>query len=120
MVKSSGHGFMDAKAQAFQILEKRAVELGVEIEHDVVIDSIEPYQDADLIAAGNYYLFYPRGSPGNVRRRCCFRPNKFVWLGSTKEFDSFTFYFNENEHGLWRGHCYQYMPGASLYRGMHG
>ena len=44
-----------------------------------------------------------------------FRPNKFVWLGSTKEFDSFTFYFNENEHGLWRGHCYQYMPGASTF-----
>ena len=29
------------------------------------------------------------------------RPNKFVWLGSTKRFDAFTFYFNRNAHGLW-------------------
>ena len=41
------------RLKLLQILEKRAVELGVEIEHDVVIDSIEPYQDADLIVVEN-------------------------------------------------------------------
>ena len=43
------------------------------------------------------------------------RRNKFVWLGTTKKFDAFTFYFNENDDGLWRAHCYQYMPGNSTF-----
>ena len=117
MVKSSGHGFAGMqRLKLLQILEKRAVELGVEIEHDVVIDSIEPYQDADLIVAGNGITSFIREDRQETfGADVVFRPNKFVWLGSTKEFDSFTFYFNENEHGLWRGHCYQYMPGASTF-----
>ena len=116
MVKSSGHGFAGMqRLKLLQILEKEPVELGVEIEHDVVIDSIEPYQDADLIVAGNGITSFIREDRQETfGADVVFRPNKFVWLGSTKEFDP-TFYFNENEHGLWRGHCYQYMPGASTF-----
>ena len=43
------------------------------------------------------------------------RPNRFVWLGTTKPFPAFTFYFRENEHGLWRVHAYQYEPGRSTF-----
>ena len=24
-------------------------------------------------------------------------------------------HFNENEHGLWRAHCYSFMPGTSTF-----
>lgn len=43
------------------------------------------------------------------------RPNRFVWLGTTKPFPAFTFYFRENAHGLWRVHAYQYEPGHSTF-----
>ncbi len=43
------------------------------------------------------------------------RPNRFVWLGTTKPFPAFTFYFKTNEHGLWRVHAYQYEPGRSTF-----
>jgi len=43
------------------------------------------------------------------------RPNRFVWLGTTKPFPAFTFHFRGNEHGLWRVHAYQYAPGASTF-----
>ena len=43
------------------------------------------------------------------------RPNRFVWLGTSKPFPAFTFYFKENEHGLWRVHAYQYEPGRSTF-----
>jgi anthraniloyl-CoA monooxygenase len=43
------------------------------------------------------------------------RPNRFVWLGTTKPFPAFTFYFREDEHGLWRVHAYQYEPGRSTF-----
>ena len=35
-------------------------------------------------------------------------PNRFVWLGTTRPFPAFTFYFREDRHGLWRVHAYQY------------
>jgi anthraniloyl-CoA monooxygenase len=43
------------------------------------------------------------------------RPNKFVWLGTSKPFPAFTFYFKEDPHGLWRVHAYQYEPGFSTF-----
>src|SRR5207249_3981066 len=43
------------------------------------------------------------------------RPNRFVWLGTSKPFPAFTFYFNEDAHGLWRVHAYQYEPGFSTF-----
>jgi anthraniloyl-CoA monooxygenase len=43
------------------------------------------------------------------------RPNRFVWLGTTRPFPAFTFYFKSDAHGLWRVHAYQYEPGASTF-----
>src|SRR5207249_373861 len=43
------------------------------------------------------------------------RPNRFVWLGTTKPFPAFTFYFKHDRHGLWRVHAYQYDAGHSTF-----
>ena len=43
------------------------------------------------------------------------RPNRFVWLGTTYPFEAFTFYFKENEHGLFRVHAYRYEPERSTF-----
>ena len=116
-ITSTGHGFAGMqRLQLLQILEMRAIKLGVKIEHDIIIDNIEFYKEADLIVAGNGITSFIRDLYSNeFGTELVFRPNKFVWLGATKEFDTFTFYFNENEHGLWRAHCYQYMPGNSTF-----
>src|SRR5690606_32200229 len=52
---------------------------------------------------------------GRVRTEIDLRPNRFVWLGTTKPFPAFTFYFRRNEHGLFRVHAYQYAPGKSTF-----
>ena len=41
--------------------------------------------------------------------------NKFTWMGSTRPFDAFTFFFRETEHGIFIAHCYQYEPGLSTW-----
>ena len=41
--------------------------------------------------------------------------NKFVWLGSTRPLDGFTFFFKQTEHGLIVAHTYQYEPGHSTW-----
>jgi anthraniloyl-CoA monooxygenase len=43
------------------------------------------------------------------------RPNRFVWLGTTRPFPAFTFYFKRDKHGLWRVHAYQYERGHSTF-----
>jgi anthraniloyl-CoA monooxygenase len=43
------------------------------------------------------------------------RPNRFVWLGTTRPFPAFTFYFKRDKHGLWRVHAYQYEHGHSTF-----
>jgi anthraniloyl-CoA monooxygenase len=38
-----------------------------------------------------------------------------VWLGTSYPFEAFTFYFKENEHGLFRVHAYRYEPEHSTF-----
>ena len=40
------------------------------------------------------------------------RSNKFVWLGTRKAFDAFTFAFEETEHGWIWAHAYRFAPTA--------
>ena len=41
--------------------------------------------------------------------------NLFSWMGSTRPFDAFTFFFRETEHGIFIAHCYQYEPQCSTW-----
>ncbi len=117
VLTSSGHGFAGMqRLRLLQILEARARELGVEVTHNADITSLDEFGDADLIVAGDgINSFLRERFEVEFGTEVIMRPNKFVWLGTSKPFDAFTFYFNENEHGLWRGHCYQFMPGHSTF-----
>ena len=78
--------------------------------------------DADLVIAADGVN---SGSSGALARHFgpdvdC-RPNRFVWLGTTFPFRRFTFYFRENEHGLFRVHAYRYAARQlHLHRRVHG
>lgn len=111
---STGHGFSGlARTTLLDILESRARELGVELRHGVEVESDEAYAGADLVLAAD-------GVNSAMRERYAdafgpdidLRPNRFVWMGTTKPFPAFTFHFRETEHGLWRVHAYQYRPDA--------
>ncbi|MCP5368784.1 MAG: bifunctional salicylyl-CoA 5-hydroxylase/oxidoreductase [Hyphomicrobiales bacterium] len=116
-ITSGGHGFAGMqRLRLLQIIEARARELGVVIEHDREITSMDQIPEADLIVAGDGIASFIRDAHADAfETDVVMRPNKFVWLGTTKKFDAFTFYFNEDRHGLWRAHCYQYMPGTSTF-----
>ena len=40
---------------------------------------------------------------------------RFVWLGTHKKFDAFTFAFEETEHGWFQAHAYQYDGDTSTF-----
>jgi anthraniloyl-CoA monooxygenase len=43
------------------------------------------------------------------------RQCRFVWLGTTKKFDAFTFDFQETPHGWFQAHIYQYDGNTSTF-----
>jgi anthraniloyl-CoA monooxygenase len=110
VLTSHGHGFSGLSRQVLlNILQQRAKSLGVELVYGLEIGDLDAYRHADLILGAD-------GVNSRVRElhaaqfepKLDWRPNKFIWLGTTRHFDAFTFLFKETEHGLWRVHAYRF------------
>lgn len=111
-----GNGFCGCSRRTLlMLLAERARELGVELEFRREATP-EDFPDADLIVAAD-------GINSPIRERFAahfqpevdLRPNRFAWMGSTRPFDAFTFFFKETPQGIFIAHCYQYEPGASTW-----
>ncbi|OLE82499.1 MAG: oxidoreductase [Acidobacteria bacterium 13_1_20CM_2_65_9] len=116
-ISSTGHGFSGmSRHTLLRVLQEQACAAGVEVLFERDVNSLDAFADADLVVAAD-------GANSTVRQllrdrvktTIDLRPNRFVWLGTTKPFPAFTFYFKRNDHGLWRVHAYQYGPGRSTF-----
>ena len=116
-IRSGGHGYCGvARRELLDILADRADQLGVEIEWDCRVGGVDQFPDADLIVAAD-------GINSDIRQanRQAFqpdidrRPNKFVWYGTRRDFDAFTFLFEETQHGWFTAHCYQFNDDNSTF-----
>ena len=119
-VRSGGHGFCGiGRKRLLNILQDRCIELGVELvfETDVQDDqSIAAKYDADLVIASD-------GLNSRIRSRyaATYQPDvelrncRFVWLGTRKTFDAFTFAFEQTEHGWFAAHAYQFDATTSTF-----
>jgi anthraniloyl-CoA monooxygenase len=43
------------------------------------------------------------------------RPNRFIWLGTNKVYEPFTFLFEKTEHGWFQAHIYQFNASTSTF-----
>jgi len=119
-VSSGGHGFCGiGRKRLLNILQERCTALGVrlEFEHEVRDDAeLARRYDADLVVACDGVNSALRARHADVfqpeleRRHC-----RFVWLGTRKRFDAFTFAFEETEHGWFQAHAYQYDGDTSTF-----
>ncbi|WP_028968880.1 bifunctional salicylyl-CoA 5-hydroxylase/oxidoreductase [Sphingomonas sp. URHD0057] len=117
-ITSSGHGFIGiGRKRLLEILQDRARELGVELHFNQECDPADvKWRVYDLVIASD---------GGNSRFRDAqaeafgvdidVRKNKFVWLGTSKAFDAFTFAFEETEHGWIWVHAYRFAPDCSTF-----
>ena len=118
-ITSGGHGFSGiAREKLLSILQARAKELGADLrfEHEVRdFDQLQK-QGADLIVAAD-------GVNSCVRRKYSeffhpdldVRPARYIWLGTNFKFDAFTFYFVENQQGVFQAHCYRFDADTSTF-----
>jgi anthraniloyl-CoA monooxygenase len=117
-LRSDGHGFSGiARRELLLILQERCRELGVKLEFSVEVDDYERYsRDADIVVACD-------GVKSKIREKLAehFKPSleprksRYIWLGTKKKFDAFTFYFAENEHGMFQVHAYRFDKDASTF-----
>ncbi len=116
VLRSSGHGFSGmSRKKLLGILEARCAELGVRIEHEREV-RVADVADWDVVVAADGVNSATREDlAAHFEPRLDWRPNRFVWLGTTFPFEAFTFYFDENEHGLWRVHAYRYEAETSTF-----
>jgi anthraniloyl-CoA monooxygenase len=110
VVTSTGHGFAGMSRQRLlDILQQRCLALGVELAFQTEVVDLDAFADADLILAADGVNSTIRARLAeHVRPAIDWRPNRFVWLGTTSPFRAFTFIFKTTEHGLWRVHAYRY------------
>jgi anthraniloyl-CoA monooxygenase len=116
-VRVGGNGFCGCSRQTLlRLLQERAKGLGVALHFEREIEDLAAFAGSDLIVAADGINSRVRAQHADHFQPVTdLRPNKFVWLGSTRPFDAFTFFFRETEHGIFIAHCYQYEQGHSTW-----
>jgi anthraniloyl-CoA monooxygenase len=115
--RTSGHGFVGiGRKHLLNILQRRCEALGVQLVFEREVGSDLDFPDADLIVAAD-------GIGSRIRARyadhfqpdLAVRPNRYIWLGTHKLFDAFTFDFRKTEHGWFQAHIYKFDRETSTF-----
>ncbi len=109
-MRTGGHGFIGiGRKKLLNILQARCEALGVELLFEREVGSDLEFPDADLIVASD-------GVHSRIRQRyaarfqpdLAVRPNRYIWLGTDRPFDAFTFDFRKTGHGWFQAHIYTF------------
>jgi len=116
-VRSGGHGFCGiGRKRLLNILQARCEELGVELIFETEVQSDDDYPDADLIIAADGLNSQIRTKyAANYQPDIDIRKCRFVWLGTHKLFDAFTFAFEKTEWGWFQAHAYRFDANTSTF-----
>lgn len=109
-IRSGGHGFVGiGRKRLLNILQARCEALGVELRFEQEVDSDLQFPDADLIIASDGINSKIRTVYAETfKPDIVVRPNRFIWLGTPRRFEAFTFDFQRTEHGWFQAHIYQF------------
>lgn len=106
-----------ARLHLLKILQRRAEQLGVEIDFHTEIHDIESLRnDCDLLLAAD-------GVNSTVRLRYAqqFQPdldvrtNRYIWYGTHQLFHGLTLTFRQNSAGVFAAHSYKFSPTTSTF-----
>jgi anthraniloyl-CoA monooxygenase len=115
VVRCGGQVFSGIERKALLgILSRRCEELGVHLEYEHEVSGVPGGYDLVVAADGvrselreaHKDVFRPRFVPGSSR---------YIWFGTDRVFDSFTFAFRDNEHGHFQAHAYPFKGTMSTF-----
>ncbi len=117
VIRSGGHGFVGiGRKRLLNILQSRCEALGVKLVFERDVQSDTEYADADLVVASDGINSRVRAKYAEIfKPDIVTRPNRFIWLGTTKVYDAFTFLFERTEHGWFQAHIYKFDASTSTF-----
>jgi anthraniloyl-CoA monooxygenase len=119
-ITSGGHGFCGiGRKRLLNILQRRCAAEGVELAFETDVEdelALAEVFRADLVLASD-------GANSRIRTRHAaqFAPDvdlrqcRYVWFGTKRRFDAFTFAFEETPHGWFQAHAYRYDDDTSTF-----
>jgi anthraniloyl-CoA monooxygenase len=118
VITSGGHGFAAmSRRRLLEILQGRCRELGVDLHFETEAPPVEELAASyDLVIAGDGLNSRVRSTyaetfrPSVETRRC-----RYMWLGTSKVFDAFTFVVRETEYGVMQIHGYPFDATGSTF-----
>ena len=113
----AGNGFSSiGRLELLTLLYYYVEKLGVKIHFDTEITSIEQMGKADLVVGANGAFSWLREeNQEKFGTTVDWRPNRFIWYGTTKAFNSLTLTFRETDVGVFCAHHYRYQPDRSTF-----
>jgi anthraniloyl-CoA monooxygenase len=116
-VRSRGHRFSAiARTRLLGILQERCRQEGVALTFGTDVPDLDRFADHDLVVAAD-------GVNSTARRllaerlRPTLQPHRsrYVWFGTDRVFDAFTFVFRATEHGMFQAHAYPFDAATSTF-----
>ncbi|OIQ15401.1 MAG: oxidoreductase [Flavobacterium sp. MedPE-SWcel] len=116
-VRVTGNGFCGCSRKTLlQLLQQRCQEVGVNLNFEANVTDLSQFADSDIIVASD-------GINSGIREQFTedfgtkveMKSNRFVWMGSTRPLDAFTYFFRSTPYGTFVAHTYQYEEGMSTW-----
>ena len=116
-LRSGGHGFVGiGRKKLLNILQSRCEAVGVRLVFETEAEDESAWPDADLIVASDGIHSRIRSRYAEVfQPQIVTRPNRYIWLGTKKRYEPFTFVFEKTAHGWFQAHVYQFDAETSTY-----
>ncbi|MDO8457452.1 MAG: FAD-dependent monooxygenase [Burkholderiaceae bacterium] len=113
----AGNGFSSiGRLELLTLMFEYVEKLGVKIHFETEITALSQLGQADLLVAANGAFSWVRDeNQEKFGTTVDWRPNRFIWYGTTKPFNSLTLTFRDTDAGVFCAHHYRYRPDRSTF-----
>ncbi|MET7381451.1 FAD-dependent monooxygenase [Streptomyces sp. NPDC005526] len=108
-----GYGYSMSRADLLDVLTRRAVELGIDVQYGHRVTDLSTLPEADLVVAADGASSGIRSQSEAFGTRIEVGLNPYIWLGTDQEFRSFVFSFERTSAGWIWFHAYPSIAGIS-------
>ncbi|MGH8881049.1 MAG: FAD-dependent monooxygenase, partial [Stackebrandtia sp.] len=116
LLTSTGHAFAAmSRVELLGLLSKRCLDLGVNLHYGTEAPGLDELRaDYDLVVGADGVRSPTRAALAeHLRPSLDVRHNRYIWLGTDKIFESFTFDVRATEHGVMQLHAYPFGAGST-------
>ena len=120
VIRSGGHGFCGiGRKRLLRILQDRCREVGVDLRFEAEVSDVAALaaenKDGLIVASDGIHSAVRQAFTDTFRPQIESRDCRFIWLGTHKTFDAFTFLFEETEWGWFQAHAYRFDRDTSTF-----